>query len=133
MRFRCVEPDTMDWFAMRFPEQRIEVCDWFAIDDFDDSTMGWKVGIDLEQCKIVPCLEAHDLLIMRADVIHRTNDAESDRISIRCDGMPLRAREIDTLPGLIRVTASLPFVGKKRRYNLRNWVKGKWKNRLGAG
>lgn len=133
MRFRCVESDTMDWFAMRFPGQRIELGDWFAIDDFDDSTMGWKVGIDLEQCKIVPRLEVHDLLIMRADVIHRTNDAESDRISIRCDGMPLRAREIDALPGLLKLTASLPFVGKKRRYNLRNWVKGKWKERLGAG
>lgn len=130
MRFRCVEPDTKEWFSMRFPEQNIEVGDWFAIDDFDDSTMGWKIGIDLERCKVVPRLEVYDLLIMRADVIHRTNDAGSDRISIRCDGMPLHAREVDTLPGLLKLTASLPFVGKKRRYNLHNWIRSEWKKRL---
>ncbi|MCP1374082.1 hypothetical protein [Dyella lutea] len=130
MRFRRVETDTMAWFRMRFPEQTIAVDDWFAIDDFDDSTMGWKINIDLEKCKVVPRLDVHDLLIMRADVIHRTNDAGSDRISIRCDGMPSHAREIDTTMGLLKLTASLPFVGKKRRYNLRNWVKTEWKKRL---
>jgi hypothetical protein len=132
MRFRCVEHDTVDWFALRFPGQDIQVGDWFAIDDFDDSTMGWKISIDLDQSKVVPLLNKHDLLVMRADVIHRTNDAESDRISIRCDGMPLHAREIESLPGLIKLTASLPFIGRKRRYNLRNWVRGQWKKRLGA-
>lgn len=133
MRFRCVEPDTVDWFAMRFPGQVIQIGDWFAIDDYEDSTMGWKIGINLEQAKVVPRLEEHDLLIMRADVIHRTNDAGSDRISIRCDGMPLHARKVEGLPGLIKLTASLPFIGRKRRYNLRNWVAGQWKRRLGIG
>lgn len=133
MRFRCIEPDTLEWFAMRFPGQHLEIGDWFAIDDFDDSTMGWKISIDLERYKVVPRLEVHDLLIMRADVIHRTNDAGSDRISIRCDGMPLRAREVDSLPGLLKLTASLPFIGKKRRYNLRKWIRGEWKKRLHHG
>lgn len=133
MRFRCVESDTAEWFEMRFPGQQIEVGDWFAIDDFDDSTMGWKININLEQSKVVPRLAAHDLLIMRADVIHRTNDACDDRISIRCDAMPLHARRLDTLPGLLRLTASLPFTGRKRRYNLRNWVKDEWKKRLYGG
>jgi hypothetical protein len=130
MRFRCVEPDTVDWFAMRFPGQPIAIGDWFAIDDYDDATMGWKIDIDLERHKVVPRLEVHDLLIMRADVIHRTNDAGSDRISIRCDGMPLCAREVDTLSGLLKLTARLPFVGKKRRYNLSNWVRGEWRQHL---
>lgn len=130
MRFRRVEPDTIEWFEMRFPRESIAVGDWFAIDDFDDSTMGWKINVDLEECKVVPKLNVHDLLIMRADVIHRTNDAGTDRISIRCDGMPSHAREIDTTTGLIKLTASLPFVGKKRRYNLRNWVRSEWQKRL---
>lgn len=133
MRFRRVEPDTAEWFAMRFPGQHVDAGDWFAIDDFDDSTMGWKIDIDLEQCKVVPRLQVHDLLIMRADVIHRTNDAGSDRISIRCDGMPLHSRAIDSLPGLVRLTASLPFIGRKRRYNLRNWVGNEWKKRWSRG
>jgi hypothetical protein len=133
MRFRRVEPDTVEWFEMRFPKEPIAVGDWFAIDDFDDSTMGWKINLDLEECKVVPKLNVHDLLIMRADVIHRTNDAGTDRISIRCDGMPSHAREIDTTAGLIKLTASLPFLGKKRRYNLRNWVKTEWKKRLRRG
>lgn len=133
MRFRRVETDTMDWFRMRFPGQRFEVGDWFAIDDFDDASMGWKIVIDLERSKVVPALREHDLLLMRADVIHRTNDAGSDRISIRCDGMPLRARQIESLPGLVKLTAALPFLGRKRRYNLRNWVKDQWKKRFGAG
>ena len=132
MRFRCVELDTMEWFAMRFPGQGIETGDWFAIDDFDDSTMGWKIGIDLEHNKVVPRLEVHDLLIMRADVIHRTNDAGSNRISIRCDGIPLHARKVENLSGLIKLTAGLPFAGKKRQYNLRNWVRSEWKKRLGV-
>jgi hypothetical protein len=130
MRFRCVEPDTVDWFAMRFPEQSMTIGDWFAIDDYDDATMGWKIDIDLERHKVVPRLEVHDLLIMRADVIHRTNDAGSDRISIRCDGTPLHARKVNTLLGLLKLTARLPFVGKKRRYNLSNWVRREWKQRL---
>jgi hypothetical protein len=130
MRFRCVEADTADWFALRFPDERIQVGDWFAIDDFSDSTMGWKINADLEQCKVVPQLDELDLLIMRADVIHRTSDAGSDRISIRCDGMPRHARRIESLPGLIKLTASLPFVGRKRRYNLKNWAKDQWRKRF---
>jgi hypothetical protein len=130
MRFRRVEADTLGWFAMRFPGQHAEVGDWFAIDDFDDSTMGWKIDADLERCKVVPKLEELDLLVMRADVIHRTSDAGSDRISIRCDGIPVGAHKIQTLPGLLKVTAGLAFVGRKRRYNLRHWVASEWEKRL---
>lgn len=130
MRFRCVEIDTMSWFKMRFPDQKIQVGDWFAIDDLDDSTMGWKIDADLEECKVVPELETKDLLIMRADVIHRTNDAGSDRISVRCDAIPREAPDLETLPGLLRLTAGMLFTGAKRRYNLRNWVRRSWRKRL---
>jgi len=130
MRFRCVEADTIDWFKMRFPGQELNVGDWFAIDDYDDSTMGWKIDIDLEKEKVVPDLATHDLLIMRADVIHRTNDAGSDRISIRCDAVPFHAPKLDTWLGLLGLTLRFPFLGEKRRYNLSNWLRKEWAKRL---
>lgn len=130
MRFRCVETDTIDWFKMRFPEQAISVGDWFAIDDYDDAIMGWKIAFDLEKEKIVPELGVGDLLIMRADVIHRTHDAGSDRISIRCDAVPAHAPRLGTWLGLLGLTLRYPFVGKKRRYNLRAWLKKAWRMRF---
>ncbi|WP_458071591.1 hypothetical protein [Rhodanobacter sp. BL-MT-08] len=130
MRFRCAEADTIDWFRLRFPDEHIQVGDWFAIDDYLDSTMGWKINIDLEKHKTIPELDVHDLLIMRADVIHRTADAGSNRISIRCDAIPNRAPRIHTFIGLMSLTIRYPFVGSKRRYNLKNWLKNEWRKRL---
>ena len=89
-----------------------------------------KIGIDLERHKVVPELDEGDLLVMRADVIHRTNDAGSDRISIRCDAVPLRAGRLGTLPGLLGLTLRYPFMGAKRRYNLRKWLGNAWMVRL---
>jgi len=130
-RFRCVESDTIDWFKLRFPNETIQIGDWFAIDDYDDSTMGWKIKLDLERHKVVPELAEKDLLVMRADVIHRTHDAGTDRISIRCDAMPLHAAKINTRLGLLGLTLRYPFMGAKRRYNLKNVIKQGW--RLGLG
>jgi hypothetical protein len=129
-RFRCVEPDTIEWFEMRFPGQSIKVGDWFAIDDYEDSSPGFKLKIDLEAHKVVPELEVGDLLIMRADVIHRTHDAGSDRISVRCDAIPLNAARLDTWLGLIRMTLQYPFMGAKRKYNIRRWLINEWQMRL---
>ena len=130
MRFRCAEADTLDWFTSRFPDQQIQVGDWFAIDDYDDSSMGFKLQMDLEAHKLVPELEPFDLLIMRADVIHRTNDAESDRISVRCDSIPLNSANLGTWRGLIWLTLQYPFMGAKRKYNLEKWLKREWQMRL---
>jgi hypothetical protein len=130
MRFRCVEPDTVDWFRLRFPRDDINVGDWFAIDDYADSTMGWKINLDLEQHKVIPELGEYDLLIMRADVIHRTGDAGSNRISLRCDAIPSRAPNIHTLMGLVSLTMRFPFGGSKRRYNMKNWLTNEWRKRL---
>lgn len=130
MRFRVVEGDTAEWFKKRFPNEEIHVGDWWAIDDFNDKTMGWKLSIDLEQEKIVPELRTGDLLIMRADVIHRTNDANQSRISVRCDALPKGSQWVTSLLGLIFLTLQLPIMGRKRRYNLKKWVSWEWKRRL---
>lgn len=130
MRFRCVESDTIEWFEMRFPDQLIKVGDWFAIDDYNDSSPGFKIHIDLEKHKVVPELEVGDMLIMRADVIHCTNDAGSDRISVRCDAVPLNSRNLSSWTGLILMTFLYPFMGAKRKYNIRRWLMNEWQMRL---
>lgn len=130
MRFRCVEVDTFEWFQARFPELAIQVGDWFAIDDSDDSSMGFKLQMDLEAHKVVPELEPFDLLIMQADVIHRTNDAESDRISVRCDTIPVKSAYLGTWIGLIFLTLQYPLMGSKRKYNLKKWIAREWRLRL---
>ena len=130
MRFRCAEPDTLEWFKLRFPDQLIKVGDWFAIDDYDDASPGFKLNIDLEAHKVVPELEVGDLLIMRADVIHRTNDAGSDRISVRCDAIPSNAPRLDTWRGLVWLSLQYPFMGAKRKYNVGKWLRNEWAQRL---
>jgi hypothetical protein len=131
LRFRCVEPDTKPWFEMRFPDERIEVGQWFAIDDFYPSP-GWKLEIDLEKHKVVPQLSVGDLLIMRADVIHRTEDAKTDRISIRCDAIPKNAKQFNSWFSLIKMGLMLPFDYPKVRYNKKIWLKIEIINRLKA-
>jgi hypothetical protein len=130
MRLRCVEDYTLDWFIYRFPNYSISVGDWFSIDDFDDKSMGFKIEMDLEEHKVVPELEPFDLLIMRADVIHRTNDAGTDRISIRCDAIPKKATNLNSLVGLMKMSLSYPFMGKKRRYNIKKWLTDQWRKRF---
>ena len=130
MRFRCAEADTLEWFEARFPGQPIKIGDWFAIDDYDDASPGFKLNIDLEAHKVVPELEVGDLLIMRADVIHRTNDAGSDRISVRCDAIPLNASRLDTWSGLVWLSLHYPFMGAKRKYNVGKWLRNEWAQRL---
>jgi hypothetical protein len=133
LRFRCVEADTLEWFKLRFPDDAIAIGDWYAIDDMDDATPGWKIQIDLEKYKVVPQLQVRDLLIMRADVIHRTNDAGCDRMSVRCDAIPANARRLETLGGLLGMTLQYPFMGGKRRYNIKLWLKREWRKRLRRG
>jgi hypothetical protein len=92
--------------------------------------MGFKLQIDLEAHKVVPELEPFDLLIMHADLIHRTNDAESDRISVRCDTVPVKSAYLGTWIGLIFLTLQYPFMGLKRKYNLKKWIAREWRRRL---
>jgi len=129
LRFRCVESDTKSWFEMRFPNEQIEVGQWYAIDDYYPSP-GWKLSIDLEKAKIVPQLHEGDLLIMRADVIHRTENAKTDRISIRCDAIPLNSMRFNPWVRLILMILMLPFDYPKVRYNKKIWLRFEITNRL---
>lgn len=130
LRFRCVEADTLEWFKLRFPGEEITVGDWYAIEDMYDETPGWKLKFDLEKHKVVPELNAGDLLIMRADIIHRTNDAGCDRISVRCDAIPANAARLETWRGLMGLTLRYPFMSQKRQYNIRIWLKKEWSKRI---
>lgn len=49
-----------------------------------DSTTGerFTLGLDLEQLAVAPRLDAGDLLLVRGDVIHRTQDQATKRIAI---------------------------------------------------
>ena len=118
-RFRKVEEDTIDWFKQRFPDEQIAIEDWYAIDDFEDSSPGWKCNIDLEKEKVVPHLNVGDLLIMTADLIHKTNDSGINRIAVRCDLQP--ASILRKFPALWRIFMwlRLTFGSRKAAYNLR--------------
>jgi len=131
LRFRCVEQDTKPWFEMRFPDLLIEVGQWYAIDDFYISP-GWKLEIDLEKHKVIPLLSEGDLLIMRADVIHRTEDAKADRISIRCDAIPKNIIRFNSWFSLIKMGLMLPFDLPKVRYNKKIWLRMAISSRLKA-
>ncbi len=134
VRFRCVEEDTKPWFEMRFPGETIAIGDWFAIDDFYPQP-GWRMKIDLEKHKVIPALAETDLLIMRADVIHRTEDAKIDRISIRCYATPLYAKTTHTWLSQIVAYLCLSFEYEKVRYNKKIWLRKelvkKWKEFCG--
>lgn len=121
-RFRQVERDTIDWFNQRFPGEKVQIGDWFAIDDYKDGSPGWKCSFDLEKEKIVPYLNAGDLLIMAADLIHKTNDSSTDRISIRCDLKPTSF--LQSVPILWRLFLQfrLAFGSRKAAYNLKKII-----------
>ena len=135
IRFRCVESDTKPWFEMRFPNEKIEIGQWFAIDDYYP-TPGWKMSIDLEKEMVIPELAEKDLLIMRADVIHRTQNAKTDRTSIRCDAIPQNSKDLNSWINLIAMYLQLPFDYPKVRYNRKIWLnkafKQKWARLLKA-
>lgn len=123
MRFRLVEEDTIEWFKLRFPdESHISIGDWFAIDDYKDSSSGFKMTIDLEKYKITPLLNEYDLLLVRADVIHKTEDTNIYRISLRCDLIPKWLPQINSTLHWLLMLLYLPFVTKKVRYNYKNFM-----------
>ena len=122
VRFRKVEKDTKPWFNMRFNKQT-RAGDWYALDDYQDHNQGWKMSIDLEKKKIVPNLHLNDLLIMKADVIHKTNDAKIDRIAIRCDILPKNSVYEQTFLGFLKICLKYFFETKKARYNLKRYIK----------
>ena len=122
VRFRKVEKDTKTWFDLRF-KKNTKIGNWYALDDYLDNVDGWKLGLDLEKNKIVPKLNLYDLLIMRADVIHKTNDANTDRIAIRCDILPEKAKYEQSFVGFLNICIKYFFETNKAKYNLKRYIK----------
>ena len=122
VRFRKVENDTKPWFDLRF-KKPTNVGDWYALDDHSDITDGWRVRADLEKIKVVPKLDLNDLLIMKPDIIHKTNDAKIDRIAIRCDILPKNSFYEQSFLGFLKICLSYFFRTKKSRYNLKRYIK----------
>ena len=122
VRFRKVEKDTKPWFDLRF-KKNTEVGNWYALDDYLDHVNGWKVNFDLEKNKVVPKLDLYDLLVMRADVIHKTNDALTDRIAIRCDILPKKANYEQSFIGFLNICLKYFFETNKAKYNLKRYIK----------
>ncbi len=122
VRFRKVEQDTKPWFDLRF-KKKTKVGNWYALDDYMDNVDGWKVNLDLEKNKVVPKLNLYDLLVMRADVIHKTNDALTDRIAIRCDILPNQAKYEQSFIGFLNICLKYYFETDKSKYNLRRYIK----------
>ena len=121
-RFRKVEKDTKPWFDMRFNKDT-KIGDWYVLDDYNDHSQGWRINFDLESKKIVPKLDLHDLLIMKADVIHKTNDAKIDRIAIRCDILPKNSFYEQSFLGFLNICLKYFFQPKKSKYNLKRYIK----------
>ena len=122
VRFRKVEKDTKPWFDLRYKKDT-KIGNWYALDDYIDYVDGWKMNIDLEKNKVVPKLNIYDLLIMRADVIHKTNDAITDRIAIRCDILPNKAKYEQSFGGFINICIKYFFETNKAKYNLKRYIK----------
>ncbi len=122
VRFRKVEKDTKEWFDLRF-NKKTHIGEWYALDDYSDNSQGWKMKIDLEKDKVVPNLNLHDLLIMKADLIHKTNDSKIDRIAIRCDILPKNSFYEQSFLGFAKICLKYFFQTKKSRYNLKRYIK----------
>lgn len=121
-RFRKVEKDTKPWFDMRF-KKNTKIGDWYVLDDYNDYTHGWRINFDLESKKEVPKLNLHDLLVMKADLIHKTNDAKINRIAIRCDILPKNSFYEQSFLGFLKICSKYFFQTKKSKYNLKRYIK----------
>lgn len=122
VRFRKVEKDTKPWFDLRFKKDT-KINNWYALDDYLDNIDGWQLNLDLEKNKVVPKLDLYDLLIMRADVIHKTNDAVTNRIAIRCDILPKKAKYEQSFIGFLNICIKYYFETNKAKYNLKRYIK----------
>ena len=60
---------------------------------------------------------------MRADVIHKTNDAATNRIAIRCDILPNDAIYEQSFLGFLNICLKYFFETKKAKYNLKRYIK----------
>ena len=112
--------DTITWFEQRF-KNKIKVGEWYAIDDYYENA-GWKLKLNLEMNKVVPKLRKNDLLIMRADVIHKNNDAKIERLSLRCDAIPKNYIIPSSWLGFWKFFFLFPFLKPKVKYNMKKYI-----------
>lgn len=116
MRLRKVEDFNLEWFTARFPSQNINVNEWFAIDDYFDHCDGWPLDFDPDSISVSPHLYAGDLLIMRADLFHKTGFVGTDRLSIRFDFTPKPKFLYSSLPQFFRQKLDNIFLTNKAKY-----------------
>ena len=118
MRLRKVEDFNVDWFAARFPSHRININDWYAIDDYYDHCDGWSLDFDPGSIAVSPHLNAGDLLIMRADLFHKTGFVGTDRLSVRFDFTPKPKFLNSAVPVCLRQKWDDIVLTKKAKYAL---------------
>ena len=70
------------------PEEDCQMGDWIGIDKVDDDCSIFKLAFNPEEHMVVPQLRNLDVLVFRADLIHRTADTKCNRISIKSDLVP---------------------------------------------
>jgi hypothetical protein len=68
--------------------ETLKVGDWLVFDNYSWGRSAFRLGLDIEQHRVVPQLEVGDLLLARADVLHRTEDCKVFRIALRFDAVP---------------------------------------------
>lgn len=55
--------------------------------DDPDHTADFELDVDLEDVAVTPPLDAGDLLLWRGDLMHRTQDVETERVALKIDLM----------------------------------------------
>jgi hypothetical protein len=86
----CVVP--FDRLLARIPDERARLVgvgaqSFFPVGDHtrvsdDENGIEYTLPVNIEELQVTPRLQAGDLLLMRGDLIHRTEDAETERIAV---------------------------------------------------
>ena len=97
----------------------LAIGDWVAFDNYHYGRQSFKLNLDPDEHRVVPQLEAGDLVMFRADVLHRTEDTKTERIALRLDAFP--SKPIKGLSRLYKLlsTRSGPAVMRHRLAQLR--------------
>ncbi|MEO7734908.1 MAG: hypothetical protein ABIY55_28395 [Kofleriaceae bacterium] len=92
---------------------------WVAFDNYHYGRQSFKLNLDPEEHRVVPQLEAGDLVMFRADVLHRTEDTKTERIALRLDAFPSKPIEGWSRFYKLLSTRSGPAVMRHRLKELR--------------
>src|SRR5262245_1072149 len=105
------------------PEE-LKVGDWLVFDNYSWTARAFRLGLDIEHHRVVPQLEVGDLLLARADVLHRTEDNKIFRIALRFDAVPASRISVGKFVyNAFTTKAGLAFVGAAvGAVVLRSWM-----------